>query len=188
MSEVTHTENPKVHLEKILSILEIQAQVSEKSVDESTTCYHIDCQDTDAKLLIGRKGQTLEALQFLLRQMCRTGLAEEAHIIVDVMDYRSRREQSIIDRAKRGAVAVCNGEYEEYELQPMSAFERRLVHNYLQEHFPDLASQSRGMGPNRHIVISYSGEPVEGEAKPEQVVEEDDFHVDESESGEESEG
>lgn len=178
MSEVAQ-ENPKEHLEKILSILEIQATVSEKPVDESTTCYHIDCQDTDAKLLIGRKGQALEALQFLLRQMCRTGAAEEAHIILDVMDYRSRREQSIVDRAKRGAVAVLNGEYEEYELQPMSAFERRLVHNYLQEHFPDLASHSRGMGPNRHIVISYSGEPAEGEVR-EQPVEEDDFHADES--------
>ncbi|MBX9770404.1 MAG: hypothetical protein K2X29_03480 [Candidatus Obscuribacterales bacterium] len=178
MSEVAHTENPKEHLEKILSILEIQAKVSEKPVDESTTCYHIDCQDTDAKLLIGRKGQALEALQFLLRQMCRTGLGEEAHILVDVMDYRTRREQSIIDRAKRGAVAVCNGEYEEYELQPMSAFERRLVHNYLQEHFPDLASQSRGMGPNRHIVISYSGLPQDrpaGESGSEPLADEDDF-------------
>lgn len=182
MSEVTH-ENPKEHLEKILSILEIQATVSEKAVDESTTCYHIDCQDTDAKLLIGRKGQTLEALQFLLRQMCRTGLADEAHIVVDVMDYRTRREQSIIDRAKRGAVAVLNGEYEEYELQPMSAFERRLVHNYLQEHFPDMASASRGMGPNRHIVISYAGLPAEGEVREPVSVgseEEDDFHADDN--------
>ena len=184
MTETTHSENPKEQLEKILSILEIEASVSEKSVDESTICYHIDCKDTDAKLLIGRKGQALEALQFLLRQMCRTGLAEASHIVVDVMDYRTRREQSIIDRAKRGAVAVLNGEYEEYELQPMSAFERRLVHNYLQEHFPDLASQSRGLGPNRHIVISYSGLPEEGAVAQAPVVEEEEeFHVEETDDG-----
>jgi hypothetical protein len=62
-----------------------------------------------------------------------------------------------MDQAKEGAVAVLNGETEEFDLQPMSAFERRIVHKYLQEHFPELSSDSRGQGEDRHIVISYIG-------------------------------
>ncbi len=151
--------NAKAHLEKMLSLLEIEATVVEDNFDESTVCYRIECSEDDAKFLIGRKGQTLESLQFLVRQMCKGAMGEEEHFIVDVLDYRQRRTDSIIDRAKRAAVAVLNGEVEDYALNPMNAFERRIVHNYLQEHFPELSSQSNGLGPDRHIVISYSGEP-----------------------------
>lgn len=155
-------DNAKTYLEKMLAILDIEAVVHEENIDESTTCLRIDCKATDAKLLIGRKGQTLEALQFLLRQMCRGGRIEQGHFMLDVLNYRSRRRESIIEQAKEGAVAVLNGESEEFELQPMSAFERRIVHKYLQEHFPELSSDSRGEGENRHIVISYVG-VAEGE-------------------------
>lgn len=162
MSEVEVSANPKTHLEKLISIMEIPGSVVEQNIDESTVCYRIDCSEDDAKLLIGRKGQTLEALQFLLRQMCRSEQGEEGHFILDVLDYRERRKANILDRAKQGAVAVLNGEFEDYALPPMSAFERRIIHNYLQENFPDLASQSNGMGPDRHIVISFAG-ACEGE-------------------------
>src|SRR5438132_812087 len=131
MSDTTAVNaGPKTYLEKILSIMEIPGSVSEVSLDESTMVYRIDCNDDDAKMLIGRKGQTLESLQFLLRQMCKGAQGEEDHFVLDVLDYRERRKEAIIDRAKKGAVAVLNGEYEEYALPPMSAFERRIVHNY----------------------------------------------------------
>ena len=81
-----------------------------------------------------------------------------------------------MDQAKEGAVAVLNGETEEYELQPMSAFERRTVHKYLQEHFPELSSDSRGQGEARHIVISYVGiSETEEDREYGKQVEEDDF-------------
>jgi spoIIIJ-associated protein len=168
MSDTTAVNaSPKTYLEKILSLMEIPGTVAEQNLDESTMVYRIDCNDADAKLLIGRKGQTLEALQFLLRQMCKGAQGEEEHFVLDVLDYRERRKEAIIDRAKKGAVAVLNGEYEEYALPPMSAFERRIVHNYLHEEFPELASQSAGEGSERHIVVSYLGEP-EGESAPQE--------------------
>jgi len=167
MSEESSTieiaDSAKGHLEKILSLLEIQGGVEEETIDESTICYRITCGDEDAKFLIGRKGQTLEALQYVLRQMCKGPEKEDEHFIVDVLDYRQRRKESLIDKAKRAAVAVCNGEEEECALPPMTPFERRIVHNYLHENFPDLASESRGMGIDRHIVISYAGLPEGGE-------------------------
>jgi spoIIIJ-associated protein len=161
MSELNLSEQSdraKVHLEKMLQLIGVQASVAEQTIDETTICYRIDCKESDAKILIGRKGTTLEALQFLLRQMCKGPQGgEDEHFIVDVCDYRERRKEAIVDRAKRGAVAVLNGEYEEFSLPPMSAFERRIVHNYLHEHFPDLQSESFGQGEDRHIVLRYGG-------------------------------
>lgn len=154
----------KPYLENMLSLMGIQATVEEEKIDDSTVNYRIVCNDDDAKMLIGRKGQTLEALQFLLRQMVRGASETTEHFVLDVRDYRSRREESLVDKAKRAAVAVLNGESELYELLPMSAFERRVVHNYLHEHFPELSSESHGLGPNRHIVISYKGESEEEKA------------------------
>jgi spoIIIJ-associated protein len=160
-----HDENARGYLEKMLAILDIDAVIHEEDIDESTRCYRIDCKPSDAKLLIGKQGQTLEALQFLLRQMCRGTKVEQSHFLLDVANYRQRRRENIIDQAKEGAVAVLNGESEEVELVPMSAFERRIVHKYLQEHFPELSSASKGEDPERRIVISYVGEGAGGEAE-----------------------
>lgn len=153
-----HDENARSYLEKILAILDIDAVIHEEDIDESTRCYRIDCKPSDAKLLIGKKGQTLEAIQFLLRQMCKGSMLDQGHFLLDVANYRQRRRETIVEQAKEGAVAVLNGETEELELQPMSAFERRIVHKYLQEHFPELSSNSKGEDPERRIVISYVGE------------------------------
>lgn len=153
------TESARTHLAKMLQLIGIEATIEEQSIDQTTVCYRIDCKENDAKMLIGRKGATLEALQFILRQMCKGVPGDEEHFIVDVCDYRERRKEAIVDRAKKGAVAVLNGEYEDMALPPMTAFERRIVHNYLHENFPDLHSESYGQGEDRHIVISYGGLP-----------------------------
>lgn len=164
-------ENARSYLEKMLAILDIDAVVHEEEMDESTICYRIDCKPADAKLLIGRQGQTLEAFQFLLRQMCKGGRIEQSHFLLDVANYRQRRRETIVERAKEGAVAVLNGESEDAALPPMNAFERRIVHKFLQEHFPELSSTSHGDGQDRHIVISYVGES-DHESSQEGVVEE----------------
>ncbi|MDQ5936919.1 MAG: spoIIIJ-associated protein [Cyanobacteriota bacterium erpe_2018_sw_21hr_WHONDRS-SW48-000092_B_bin.40] len=155
----TLDDNAKDYLEKILAILDIDASVEKLEVDDSTCCYRIDCKSDDARMLIGRNGQTLEALQFVLRQMVKSNSLGREHFIVDVLDYRTRRRRTLEESAKQGAVAVLNGDNEHYPLLAMSAYDRRLVHNYLQEAFPELASESEGEGPDRHIVISYKGLP-----------------------------
>lgn len=155
----TLDDNAKDYLEKILAILDIDASVMKEEIDDSTYCYRIDCKSDDARMLIGRNGQTLEALQFVLRQMVKSNSMEREHFIVDVLDYRTRRRRTLEESAKQGAVAVLNGDNEHYPLLAMSAYDRRLVHNYLQEAFPELNSESEGEGPDRHIVISYKGLP-----------------------------
>jgi len=173
MNYTGYGDNAKTYLEKILAILDVEAAVLEEEVDESTMCYRIECKADDARILIGRNGQTLEALQFVVRQMCRSNLNEQGPFVVDVLDYRSRRKRSLEDQAKRAAVAVLNGDHERFALTPMSAYERRIVHQYLHEDFPDLASESEGEGPDRHIIISFRGMPT-GKTKPHSEEEGDD--------------
>ena len=152
-------DNAKSYLEKILAILDIEAEVVQEEVDDTTTCYRIDCKSDDARILIGKNGQTLESLQFVVRQMVKSKTMDRSHFIVDVCDYRGRRRRTLEEQAKKGAVSVLNGDSEHFPLVPMSAYDRRLVHNYLQENFPDLASESEGEGEERHIVISFKGMP-----------------------------
>ena len=159
MSYSEFPDNAKTYLEKILAILDVEAAVIEEEVDETTACYRIECKAEDARILIGRNGQTLEALQFVVRQMCKSNMAEQGPFVIDILDYRSRRKRSLEDQAKRAAVAVLNGESDRFALLPMSPYERRIVHQYLHEDFPDLASESEGEGADRHIVISYRGLP-----------------------------
>jgi len=166
-------DNARTFLEKILAILDIEAVVIEEGIDDTTTCYRIDCKPDDARMLIGRNGQTLESLQFVVRQMVKSNAIDQGHFIVDVLDYRGRRRRSLEEGAKRGAVAVLNVEQERFPLMPMSAYDRRLVHNYLQENFPELESGSEGEGEERHIVISFKG--LDGEGGSDEEGDDDDF-------------
>lgn len=157
--DYTAEEGARIYIEKILAILDIEGKVVPEDVDETTVCYRIECKTDDARMLIGRNGQTLEALQFVVRQMCKGTGSEHGPFIVDVLDYRARRRRNLEDQAKKAAVAVLNGDSERFGLPPMSPYERRIVHQYLHEHFADLASESEGEGQDRHIVISYKGMP-----------------------------
>jgi spoIIIJ-associated protein len=153
----TYEENAQSYLEKILAILDIEAMVIQEELDDTTTCYRIDCKADDARMLIGRNGNTLDSLQFVVRQMCRSNMLTHNPFIIDVLDYRARRRRTMEEQAKKGAVAVLNGDSERFALEPMSPYDRRLVHNYLQDNFPELSSDSEGDGEARHIVISYRG-------------------------------
>lgn len=180
-------DNARSYLEKILAILDIDATVTQENVDETTICFRIDCKSDDARVLIGKNGQTLEALQFVVRQMCRSNGSQQGLFIIDILDYRTRRRRTLEEQAKRGAVAVSNGDSERFALLPMSPYDRRIVHNYLHEHFPDLASESEGDGEERHIVISFRGLPDEKGHSSEEDEEYGEFVEAEDEQEEEAE-
>jgi spoIIIJ-associated protein len=102
-------------------------------------------------LLIGRHGQTLEAIQELMRMAVGRHLDERIRVIVDVEDYRKRREAKLEERARHLAQAVADGG-PEVELEPMNAYERKLVHDAVAE-IPGVETLSRGEDPNRYVVI-----------------------------------
>ena len=101
--------------------------------------------------LIGRKGERLSALQHLVNLMLSRRMGEWTRVLVDVEDYRGRRERQLRDLADRAAARVVEtGKM--LQLEPMPALERRWIHLALRDH-PDVATQSIGEEPNRRIVV-----------------------------------
>ncbi len=107
--------------------------------------------ENDMSLLIGRQGATLEAIQELTRMVVGRRLDERCRILVDVEDYRKRREEQMIERALQSARTVLETGEEEM-LDPMNPYERKLVHDAVAE-MGGLETSSRGEEPNRSVVI-----------------------------------
>jgi spoIIIJ-associated protein len=113
-----------------------------------------DPDDEDMGLLIGRHGQTLEALQELTRTAVihRTGL--RSRVVVDVEDYKKRQRDRLEARAREIAKRVARTGQEE-ELEPMNPYERKLVHDVVAA-VDGATSSSRGEDPERFVVIERS--------------------------------
>jgi spoIIIJ-associated protein len=107
--------------------------------------------EDDMALLIGRHGQTLEAIQELTRLAVGRRLDERIRVIVDVEDYRKRREDRLVQKATEIAKRVARSGREE-ELEPMNPYERKLVHDAVAA-VAGVESSSRGEEPNRFVVV-----------------------------------
>ena len=102
-------------------------------------------------MLIGRRGDTLAAIQYLTRLMVSHQLQRWVNLVVDVDEYRRKREETLNRLALRMAdVAKESGRVQ--ELEPMPASERRIVHLALREH-PGVSTQSTGEGESRRVTI-----------------------------------
>ena len=101
--------------------------------------------------LIGRKGERLSALQHLVNLMLSRRTGQWTRVLVDVEDYRGRRERQLEDLATRAADRVIEtGKM--LQLEPMPALERRWIHLALRNN-PDVSTQSIGEEPNRRVVV-----------------------------------
>jgi spoIIIJ-associated protein len=101
--------------------------------------------------LIGRKGERLSALQHLVNLMLSRRTGQWTRVLVDVEDYRGRRERQLVDLAARAAERVAEtGKM--LQLDPMPALERRWIHLALRDH-ADVLTQSIGEEPNRRVVV-----------------------------------
>jgi spoIIIJ-associated protein len=140
-------------LEGVLARMGITADV-EPTLEGGTMYVDVLGQgpdDEDMGLLIGRHGQTLDALQELARAVVgqRTGM--RARIIVDIEEYKRRQRARLEDRAVEMAKRVARSGHEE-ELEPMNAFERKVVHDAVAK-VGGVRSSSRGEDPERRVVI-----------------------------------
>jgi spoIIIJ-associated protein len=107
--------------------------------------------EDDMALLIGRHGQTLDAIQELARTAVGRRLDERIRVLVDVEDYRKRQEDRLLERAREIAERVVRTGREE-SLDPMNPYQRKLVHDVVAE-FDGLESVSEGPEPERFVVI-----------------------------------
>ena len=111
----------------------------------------IDLSGEDSGLLIGRRGQTLQSLQFLVNLIVRKRFGDEVRVVLDVEGYRQRREISLKDMASKVASRVVQSS-RSITLEPMPPADRRIVHTTLAEH-PGVTTQSMGEGDNRKVTI-----------------------------------
>lgn len=112
-----------------------------------------DLKGDDLGILIGRHGQTLDALQYLTNLAANKGVDEgRVRIVLDVEDYRKRREETLIRLAQRLANKVKRRN-QRIVLEPMSRHERKIIHMALQDD-PQIATYSEGEEPYRKIVIA----------------------------------
>ena len=104
-------------------------------------------------ILIGKHGQTLDAIQYLTNLVAHKDVSGHCHIMVDVENYRSRREETLVNLAKRLASKVKRNR-QKVSLEPMNAGERKIIHTSLQGD-KNVITNSEGDEPFRHVVISY---------------------------------
>ena len=111
----------------------------------------LDGEPDDMSLLIGRRGQTLDAIQELSRQVVGRRLDERIKVLVDVEDYRKRRTAKVEDQAREAAErALETGE--EQPLDPSDALERKIAHDRVAT-IDGVRSESHGEEPNRYVVV-----------------------------------
>lgn len=120
---------PKEILETILKTLGFEATIEEGTLDESLL---LEVKTEDSGRLIGRQGQTLNDLQYLLNRILYKDNPDAPKVIVDVGGYRKQAREALIRKAKEAAAKVRKwGDI--VELEPMNAFDRRIVHNALKD-------------------------------------------------------
>ena len=137
-------------LELIVRGIGVHARLELAEDDESVTASF---SGRDLGLLIGKHGQTIDAIQYLANAIVYRGQAEgRKAIVVDAAGYRDRRKASLDALAVRSAERAVSGG-ERVELEPMTAVERKVVHLRLKD-YPGVETTSEGTEPNRYVVIA----------------------------------
>jgi spoIIIJ-associated protein len=136
-------------LDRILEAIGVRARIEIQEDEELLTATFVG---RELGLLIGKHGQTIDAIQYLANAIVWRGRGDERKpVVVDAAGYRARRQASLDSLATRNAEqAVSSGE--SVELEPMTAVERKVVHVCLQD-FPGVTTRSEGTEPNRFVVI-----------------------------------
>jgi spoIIIJ-associated protein len=128
---------PKVTLEKLLELLGFPATVEEQVLDDGLL---LEVKTEDSGRLIGRQGQTLSDLQYITNRLLFQQDQTAPKVMVDVGGYRSQAREALVKKAKENAEKVRRwGDV--VEMEPLSAFDRRIVHNAIKDD-PDIETHS----------------------------------------------
>jgi spoIIIJ-associated protein len=137
-------------LERIVNGIGARCRIDLHEEDDDTLVA--TCTGGNLGLLIGKHGQTIDAIQYLANGIVSRAFPEERkQIVVDASGYRARREATLASIARRSAErAVQHGD--RVELEPMTAVERKVVHVTLKD-YPGVETTSEGTEPNRFVVV-----------------------------------
>ena len=135
-------------LEGLLDAMEADGEIAAEIADDGAIVVSIE--GGDVGLLIGSRGQTLDAMQELLRTVVQRQAQARIRVTLDVDGYRERRRQAVVRQAEE--MAQLAAERGEAELDPMTDYERKLVHQVVAE-IEGLSSFSEGQEPRRRVKI-----------------------------------
>ncbi|WP_258361118.1 RNA-binding cell elongation regulator Jag/EloR [Moorella sulfitireducens (nom. illeg.)] len=136
-------------LSKVLKAMNIEAGIE---IRQREGYYFVSFHGKDLGIIIGRRGDNLDALQYLCNLAVNRVLKNKVKIILDVGGYRKRREQTLINLARRLSARV-KATGKKVVLEPMNPQERRVIHTALQND-SEILTFSEGQEPNRKIVIA----------------------------------
>ena len=159
MPEVSHGLNDPVldkaeaTISRLLFLMGLQAQVSAHygEAREDRRPIMVDIRGDDLGILIGRRGETLDAFQYVASLMVGKEVGQFIHLVVDVEGHRDRRARQLQQLARRMAEQVTKTG-RKLTLEPMTASERRIIHMELRDH-PAVTTQSAGEEPHRKVTI-----------------------------------
>ena len=154
--KVTKKLTPESFLKKFLSDIFEAMHLNEEIIlkaDEEAHCIDIELKGEEMGVLIGKRGQTLDALQLLANNAAHKNFETYYKVKLDTENYRLRRKETLENLAKNIAYKVKRTKHS-ISLEPMNPFERRVIHSALQND-RYVITHSEGEDPFRHIVISY---------------------------------
>jgi spoIIIJ-associated protein len=150
-------------VERIVSGLGIPCRIA---VAEDEVAVTVSCSGRELGVLIGRHGQTIDAIQYLTNAILARAFGDERKdVVVDAAGYRARRQTALEATAVRSAELALS-ERRPVELEPMSAVERKIVHVRLKD-FAGVETSSEGTEPSRYVIVAPAGE-LEPSSEPEE--------------------
>ncbi len=162
-AEGAQAERTETFLRGLLERMGVQAEM--EITDRQGGGLDVQLSGSGIGAVIGRRGETLDAIQHLTNYAVNRGSDRRAHINVDAEGYRAKREESLVHLAEKMAAKAIKYK-RSMALEPMNSYERHVIHTALQD-YEGVTTSSTGTEPNRRVVVSY--------VRPETKQEESDY-------------
>ena len=159
LPEGTREERTRAFLSGLLERMGVEADIVISPREGGGLDVKLDGPNMGA--VIGRRGETLDAIQHLVNYAVNRGGDKHAHINVDAEDYRSKREESLVHLAEKMAAKAIKYK-RSMALEPMNSYERHVIHTALQN-YEGVSTSSTGTEPNRRVVVNYERPAGESE-------------------------
>ena len=162
--EVADTLQDRVerYLRGLLDCMEIEADIEFSQRENGGITASLSGKSMGA--VIGRRGETLDAIQHLVNYSVNRGGDKRMHISVDAENYRSKREDSLVRLAEKMAAKAIKYK-RSMALEPMNSYERHVIHTALQD-YEGVSTSSIGVEPNRRVVVSYEKPETPAPSQP----------------------
>lgn len=145
----SNSEKAKEFLMSILDKMNVDAEIIAEETEDSILLV---VKGDDIGIVIGRRGETLDSLQYLTSLVVNKSKEEYKRVVIDIENYRQKREETLVKLANRLADRVIKYK-KKITLEPMNPYERRVIHSSLQNH-RYVETYSVGEEPNRKVVIT----------------------------------